>query len=121
MMIQALILILITIESGGDNAAIGDNGQAVGCLQIHPIMVREVNRILGRKVYTLKDRYSRRRSIEMATVFLTRQRNTYFKSFQKYPDYQTLGSGWNTGSIRKQNQKYRLKIKVQKAILDRYS
>ena len=36
-------------ESRGNSSAIGDNGKAVGVLQIHPIMVREANRILAMK------------------------------------------------------------------------
>ena len=48
-------------ESRGDSNAIGDNGKAVGVLQIHPIMVREANRILAmngkENSYTYDDRY----------------------------------------------------------------
>lgn len=59
-------------ESRGNESAIGDNGKAVGVLQIHPIMVREANRILkmlGKdKEYTYEDRYSREKSIEIFKV-----------------------------------------------------
>jgi len=44
-----LLAALIAVESGGDCNAIGDNGKAVGCLQIHPIMVDDCNRILDIK------------------------------------------------------------------------
>lgn len=64
-----LLPILATVESNNNPSAIGDNGQAVGVLQIHPIMVRDVNRISG-KAYTLQDRYSRVKSYEMATIYL---------------------------------------------------
>ena len=37
---------MIWNESRGNDSAVGDNGKAVGCLQIHKIMVREVNSCL---------------------------------------------------------------------------
>jgi hypothetical protein len=61
-------------ESEGKEDAIGDSGKAVGVLQIHPIMVREANRILAMKdkskenYYNYDDRYSREKSIEMFKV-----------------------------------------------------
>lgn len=60
-------------ESRGDASAIGDSGKAVGVLQIHPIMVREANRIIamngGQKdMYSYDDRYDRDKSIEMFKV-----------------------------------------------------
>ena len=69
LVIQALII----VESGGNNVAVGDGGKAVGCLQIHPIMVKEVNRICkldGRQErFTLADRKSRGKSKQMARIF----------------------------------------------------
>ena len=59
-------------ESRGDANAIGDNGRAVGVLQIHPIMVREANRILALKkdktTYTYEDRFNREKSIEIFNI-----------------------------------------------------
>lgn len=40
-----LILALISVESGGDPAAIGDGGRAVGVLQIHACVIADVNRV----------------------------------------------------------------------------
>ena len=36
-----LINAIIYVESRGNDSAIGDRNKAVGCLQIHPICVRE--------------------------------------------------------------------------------
>ena len=61
-------------ESKDVEDCIGDNGKAVGVLQIHPIMVREANRILAMNdpslsnYYTYDDRYSREKSIEIFKV-----------------------------------------------------
>ena len=50
---------VIYVESRGNDSAVGDNGSAVGCLQIHPIMVREVNRLLAK--YDIPTRTTRSR------------------------------------------------------------
>ena len=42
-----LITALIAVESSGNDMAIGDNGRAVGPLQIHRGVVLDVNRITG--------------------------------------------------------------------------
>lgn len=61
---------LIWKESRGNDTIIGryDNANSVGCLQITPIYVAEVNRILGEDIYTLDDRLSREKSIEMFNI-----------------------------------------------------
>tara|TARA_R100001443_G_scaffold116688_3_gene138074 strand:+ start:3461 stop:3952 length:492 start_codon:yes stop_codon:yes gene_type:complete len=71
-----LIEALIQVESNGKEDCIGDKHliiPSVGVLQIRPIMVREVNRILKRlgedKRYKNKDRYSRIKSIEMFIIW----------------------------------------------------
>lgn len=60
-------------ESRGNTNAIGDSGKAVGVLQIHPIMVREANRIIAlkggdRETYAYDDRYDREKSIEIFKI-----------------------------------------------------
>jgi hypothetical protein len=72
---EILIPVLIQIESGGDVNAIGDGGKAVGCLQIHEIMVDDVNRIKDKVVYTkYKFKYSCRNeewtSVMMCEIYL---------------------------------------------------
>lgn len=66
------IAAVIWKESRGNETCVGDNGKAVGVLQIHPIMVREANRILKMKKidkeYTYEDRYSREKSIEIFNI-----------------------------------------------------
>jgi hypothetical protein len=43
----ALLAALIAVESGGNDLAVGDNGRAIGPLQIHPGVVADVNRHFG--------------------------------------------------------------------------
>ena len=47
MNITNLITALIAVESSGNDMAIGDNGRALGPLQIHRGVVLDVNRITG--------------------------------------------------------------------------
>jgi hypothetical protein len=68
--LDKLIPALIAVESAGKSDAIGDGGKAVGCLQIWPIMVEDVNRIAGTS-YTLADRKDRQKSIQMARIYLS--------------------------------------------------
>lgn len=42
-----LITALIAVESSGNDLVIGDQGRAIGCLQIHKAVVLDVNRITG--------------------------------------------------------------------------
>ena len=115
--LKDVIKVLCIVESDGDSKAIGDKGKAHGLLQIHPIMVAECNRLLGRDEFTLKDRFSPSRSKYMATVFLSRQMSLYVKQCGKYPDELTLANSWNTGRIfSNQNLKYRNRYKTKKGI-----
>lgn len=74
--IDTLVTALIYVESRGNENAVGDRhlgSPSVGVLQIRPIMVREVNRILKKqksdKRFKLEDRFSRERSIEMFRIW----------------------------------------------------
>ena len=71
-----LVEALIQVESRGKEDCIGDKHliiPSVGVLQIRPIMVREVNRILKllgkNQRYKNKDRYSRIKSIKMFNIW----------------------------------------------------
>lgn len=58
---------LIWVESRGNDTIVGKTND-VGCLQITPIYVAEVNRILSEEKYFLEDRISREKSIEMFNI-----------------------------------------------------
>lgn len=63
---------VIQVESSGNDSAYNEKEKAAGCLQIRPIMVREVNRKLKKWNapfrYTLDDRWNREKSIEMFEI-----------------------------------------------------
>jgi len=94
---EHLVSALIFVESRGNDSAIGDRhlvgNEAIGALQIRPIMVKEVNRILkiqkSDKRFKLKDRFERDKSIEMFYVW----KNYHHKD----SDMQTIARNWNGG------------------------
>jgi len=77
------------VESGGKSDAVGDGGKAVGILQIHPIMVKDVNRILGEERFTLADRLDPAKSREMFRI--------YSEHYSKGQSDEVLARRWNSG------------------------
>ncbi len=77
------------VESKGNINAIGDNGQAVGCMQIHPIMVKDVNRILGYNKFVLDDRYNREKSRNMCKI--------YMSHYCKNMNFENMAACWIAG------------------------
>lgn len=111
-----LVSALILVESRGNDSAIGDRhivgGEAVGALQIRPIMVREVNRILkiqkSDKRFKLKDRFDREKTLEMFYIW---------KNFHhKDSDFERIARNWNGGPRGYKNsrtQKYWAKVQKE--------
>jgi hypothetical protein len=64
---EALIEALIWEESRGDAEAVGDGGDAVGVLQLHPGVIEDV-RMAGYN-YTLADRLDREKSIAIWRIW----------------------------------------------------
>lgn len=113
---------VIEVESNGNDSAIGDEwlrkNRAVGCLQIRPIAVREVNRILEASgvdgKYTLEDRYSRARSIEMFMIMAEQVTCCEYLSEEEF--FEIVARKWNggyRGHKKNSTKKYWNKIKVK--------
>ncbi len=104
---DSLIDAIIHVESRGDSMAYNAGEDAVGVLQIRPIMMREVNRLLGYNKYTLDDRWSKSKSIEMFNVI---------KQHTTNPTNERLARNWNggwNGYKKKSTLKYWQKVKTQ--------
>ena len=93
---------VIDVESGGDDSAIGDRHlgkPSVGCLQIRPIAVSEVNRILEASgvdgKYTLDERYNRVRSTEMFMI-MTEQIDCC-ENLSEEEFFEIVARRWNGG------------------------
>lgn len=93
---DSILEAMILVESNGDSMAVGDTHlrqPSIGVLQIRPIMVKEINRIskkegLG-KEFSLTDRYSKIKSIEMFNIWRE----------YHHPDnnYEAIARTWNGG------------------------
>ena len=94
--IDSLIEALIFVESRGKEDAVGDThlgAPSIGVLQIRPIMVREVNRILKKKGskmrFKLQDRFDRGKSIWMFMIW---------KDYHHPTDgFEKIARNWNGG------------------------
>ena len=100
-----LIAAIIQVESGGDTLAYNSKEDAVGCLQIRPIMVREVNRLLGKDSFTLSDRWSKAKSIEMFNIL-----RSHLKGASDEKIARVWNGGYNGHNIP-QTMQYWLKVK----------
>ena len=93
---EELITAMAWVESGGNPATIGDINlpmPSVGLLQIRPIMVREVNRILRKqgldKRFKNSDRKDGDKSIEMF--------NIWADAYHLNSSFEKMARNWNGG------------------------
>ena len=103
--VDPLIMAIIQVESGGDTLAHNIKEDAAGVLQIRPIMVAEVNRLIGKDSFTLNDRWSVQKSIAMFNVI---------RSHTQDPTNEKLARNWNggwQGYKKKSTIKYWNKVK----------
>ena len=107
--LDELVEALIWVESRGNDSAFHRGENAVGCLQIRPIMVKEVNRVLdlqgSTNIYTLEDRWSRTKSIEMFNVIAD-----YYHETSSYEKIARCWNGGPKGLQKKQTKKYWRKV-----------
>jgi len=105
--IDTLLNAVMAVESNFDTMAYNEKENAAGVLQIRPIMVREVNRLLGENKYTLKDRWNKDKSIEMFNVI---------RSHTKNATDEKIARNWNggyNGHKKQSTLKYWNKVKKQ--------
>lgn len=104
-----LISAIMIVESNNNPKAVC--GDQVGCLQIRPILVRDCNRILKRrgssKRYSMRDRYSVRKSKEMFVLY-----QSYYNPKGNIDKAIRLWNGGSNYTIRG-TQKYYKKVKKE--------
>lgn len=107
--LEDLIEAMVWVESKGDPKAFAKREDAAGVLQIRPIMVNEVNRILNIKkddrFYTLDDRWNEIKSIEMFYVFVD-----YYHKDSSYEEIARCWNGGPKGLQKKQTKRYWKKV-----------
>ena len=105
-MVKSTLLVLITalrlIESS--NGLTSQNQ-----LQIEPICIQDVNRIYGTR-YTTKDAYDKRRSEEIAILYLDYWGHKKFKT-PTLENYARIWNGGPNGNNKESTKKYWLKVK----------
>lgn len=110
---QKLLHALMFVESGFKPDAVGDKHlptTSVGILQIRQILVDDVNRIVGKPLYSYEDRLCKEKSIEMFLHW----KNYYFSHTD---DFQTIARSWNGGPMGwKKPQTIKYWNKVQYAL-----
>lgn len=103
--ISNLISALIIVESSNNDLAVGDQGKAIGCLQIHKAVVLDVNRITG----------SNYRHSEMTNRVAARAVcEAYLKAYGKGASTEQLARRWNggpTGDRKSATEAYWAKVK----------
>lgn len=103
--ISNLISALIIVESSGNDLAIGDNGRAVGPLQIHRGVVLDVNRITGSH-YRWEAMTNRAQARAVCAAYLTH--------YGRGATTEQLARRWNggpTGDRKSATEAYWAKVK----------
>ena len=100
-----LITALIAVESSGNDLAIGDNGRAVGPLQIHRGVVLDVNRFTGSH-YRWESMTNRAQARAVCQAYLTH--------YGRGATTEQLARRWNggpTGDRKSATEAYWAKVK----------
>ena len=105
MNLNSLISALMIVESSNNDLAIGDQGRAIGCLQIHKAVVLDVNRITGSH-YRHQDMTNR---VQARAVC-----EAYLKHYGKNCTTEQLARRWNggpAGDRKSATEAYWIKVK----------
>ena len=94
--LSTIISKLIIIESNNNPNLVGDNGTAIGILQIRPICVKDINRLNNTR-FTHKDALDSLKSCLMAKLYLQNGIDLYLKKHNKFPTIEQIVRMWNGG------------------------
>lgn len=110
--LTTLILALMLVESGNDPAAIGDNGDAYGILQIHECVILDVNEEYG-STFVHNDAFDPLKSVEICKLYLLLYANERRLGHQpSYEEYSRIWNGGPNGYKRKATEGYWQKVKA---------
>ena len=91
-----LIFALAIVESSLNPLAVGDNGNAVGYLQITPAVVQDVNTFYG-TTYEMDDRYDTQKSVEICKKYLKYWGEVFERKTGRPPSAEIYAKMWNGG------------------------
>lgn len=89
-----LMLAIMMVESGGDPDAIGDNGKAYGCMQIHQCVVDDVNEYADLH-FKHKDAFDILKARKMFQIYMMRYANP--ERLGRVPTMEDMARIWNGG------------------------
>jgi len=69
--LMALIMVIIQVESSGNDLAIGDDGLAFGCLQMHSAYVQDAAQY-AKADWVHEDAFDRETSIDIFIAYMSR-------------------------------------------------
>ena len=114
--LNALIFALAIVESGNNDSAIGDEGKALGRLQIHACVVQDVNQIYGTDYIHHPDYlFDQETSEEICRKYLVywgahHEGRTGLKS--TYEVYARIWNGGPRGNTKSKTDNYWIKVKA---------
>lgn len=114
--INLLINAMILVESEGNDSAYNKSEEAVGCLQIRPIMLAECNRILKLQnsniSYNLIDRWDRNKSIQIFNII--NKHHNINATYEEIARFWNGGPKWaNKSATKKYWEKVYVKLDEQ--------
>ena len=89
----------IQVESSGRNNAIGDDGKAIGCLQIHIACWQDAKEMDSSLQGNYSNCFSREYSIKVMRAYL----NRYCPDAIRKNDFETMARTWNGGANGRNN------------------
>lgn len=105
--IAQLILAIIQVESGNNMMAVGDNGKAYGCMQIHAAYVKDVNRIWGTN-FNHNDAFDKMAAMEMFLIYTRHYADKMEDKLNRTATFEDLArihnggpNGWKKQSTKK--------------------
>ena len=110
---DSLINAIIKVESNDNVNAIGDNGKAVGCMQIWKVVVDDVNKVSKLK-YNYNDRFNKEKSIEIFKLYINKYATA--KRLGRTPTDEDMARIWNggpNGFKKAGTNQYWLKVKAE--------
>ena len=69
--LNIFIMALISIESSGNDSAVGDNGKAFGCLQLHSAYVQDASEY-AKQDWKHEDAFDRETAIKITLAYMSR-------------------------------------------------
>jgi len=110
MLMQAICI----VESGDNAEAIGDNGEAFGCMQIHSCVIQDVNNHYGTK-FAHEDAFDKKTSMIIFELYTSMWGDQIIIEEGREPtleDYAKIWNGGPQGHKKKSTIAYWMKVDI---------